>query len=449
MHSRLLAARFWYSSAFYPLAALLLGGGTLGSCGGSDKPTEKVTTAATSKTPAAAISQISVFVDASTGMRGFMHPNAPGETGSQFQRAITELLSNINDQRAANKVAPTYYFVQESTAKDPHTLRPTTYAELSNTVSTGIQNPALGTEMPTMLREILKLQKGKPGTVSVVISDFIYAPPDPKQTWKVKTDVKDALNEAAAADLAINIFAGTSEFRDKFFPGNRTHFQVLNGSRLPYYVWVLGQPTAVAAATPWLKPLMGEGFERVSFNTLAPPAAVFEHFGNVGEWYVDKTGSRQTQPLTLHFTKSLSRQEPAEFVLGLDLSNAPAAEAASLPTKLQLDEAGTGATLAKVWAARNEPKAPRSPALPTYTHLARVHLEHLPGQKPATLRLVLPRTQPTWVAKYTTLNDSNIAAQGPKTFLLSEVIQGVQDYYDQQPAGREVWALPVQLRAAD
>jgi hypothetical protein len=102
-----------------------------------------------------------------------------------------------------------------------------------------------------------------------------------------------------------------------------------------------------------------------------------------------------------------------------------------------------------VWAARNEPKAPRSPALPTYTHLARVHLERLPGQKPATLRLVLPRTQPAWVAKYTTLNDSNIAAQGPKTFLLSEVIQGVQDYYDQQPAGHEVWALPVQLRAAD
>jgi hypothetical protein len=448
MHSRLPADRFFYKPVFYPLAALLLGGAALSSCGGPDKTTEKVTTAAT-KTPAAAISQVSVFVDASTGMRGFMHPNAPGETGSQFQRSITELLSNINDQRATSKATPAYYFVQESSAKNPSALRPTTYAELSNTVSTGIQNPALGTEMPTMLREILKLQKGKPGTVSVVISDFIYAPPDPKQTWKVKTDVKDALNEVAAQDLAISIFAGTSEFRDKFFPGNRTHFQVLKGSRLPYYVWVLGQPAAVAAATPWLKPLMGADFERVSFNTPAPPAAVFEHFGNVGEWYVDKTGSRQTQPLTLHFTKSLSRQEPAEVVLGLDLTNAPAAEAASLPAKLQLDEAGTGATLAKVWAVRNEPKAPRSPALPTYTHLARVHLERLPGRKPATVRLVLPRTQPTWVAKYTTLNDSNIAAQGPKTFLLSEVLQGVQDYYDQQPAGREVWVLPVQLQPAD
>jgi hypothetical protein len=447
MHNRLPAARFFTYSAILPLAALVLGGVALTGCGEPEKAPEKTTASKADKTPAAAISQISVFVDASTGMRGFMHPNAPGETGSQFQRTITEVLSNVNGQRAG--AAPAYYFVQESTPSNPRALRPTTYAELSNTVSTGIQNPALGTEMPTMLREVLKLQKGKPGAVSVVISDFIYAPPDPKQTWKVKTDVKDALSEASANNLAINIFAGTSEFRDKFFPGNRTRFQVLKGSRLPYYVWVLGEPAAVAAATPLLKPLMGAGFERVNYNLPAPPAAVLEHFGNVGEWYVDKTGSRQTQPLTLHVAKSLSRQEPAEFVLALDLSNAPANEAASLPKQLQLDDAGTDATLAKVWLARDEAKAPRSPALPTYTHLAKVHLVRLPGQKPATLRLVLPRTQPAWVAKYTTLNDSNIAAQGPKTFLLSEVLQGVQDYYDQQPAGREVWALPVQLQAAD
>jgi len=447
MHARLPAARFFHSATLLPLAALLLGGGGLSSCGGPDKTTEK--TAKTAKAPTTAISQVSVFVDASAGMRGFMHPNKPGETGSQFQRSVTEVLSNINDQRATNQTAPAYYFVQESTAKDPRVLRPSSYAELSNTVSTGIQNPSLGTEMPTMLREILKLQKGKPGAVSVVISDFIYAPQDPKQTWKVKTDVKDALSEASAQDLAVSIFAGTSEFRDKFFPGNRTRFQMLNGSRLPYYVWVLGQPAAVAAATPFLRPLLGTGFERVSYNLPPPPAAVFEHYGNVGDWYADKTGSRQTQPLTLHFTNNLSRQQPAEFVLGLDLTNAPAAEAAGLSKQLHLDEAGTGATLTKVWAMRDEPKAPSSPSLPTYTHLAKIHLERLPGRKATTLRLVLPRTQPAWVAKYTTLNDSNIAAQGPKTFLLSEVLQGVQDYYDQQPAGRETWALPINLQAAD
>ena len=394
-----------------------------------------------------------MFVDASTGMRGFMHPNAPGQTGSQFQRVITEVLSNIRGQQAGSSPAPAYYFVQESTPKDPRVLRPTTYAELSNTVSTGIKNPALGTELPTMLREILKLQKAKPGTVSIIVSDFIYAPPDLRQTWKVKTDVKDALSEVAASDLAIHVFAGTSEFRDKFFPGNRTHFQVLNGTRLPYYVWVLGQPAAVAAVTPLLGPLRGSGFEQVRFNTMAPAAAVFEHFGNAGDWYVEKNGKQQTQPLALHFTKKPSRPDPAEVVVGVDLGKAPAAEVATLAGQLKLEDAGTGATLQKVWAVRDESKAPANAALPTYTHLAKIHLERLPGNQPVTLRLVLPRSQPAWVAQYTTLNDSNMAAQvakqGPKTFLLSELLQGVQDYYDQQPAGREVWAVPVRVGPAD
>ena len=398
-------------------------------------------------------SQINVFVDASTGMRGFMHPNAPGQTGSQFQRVIVELLSNIKGQQVGSKIAPAYYFVQESTPKDPRVLRPTTYVELSNTVSTGIKNPAYGTEMPTMLREILKLQQARPGTVSIIVSDFIYAPPDVRQTWKVKTDVKDALSEVAPQDLAIHVFAGTSEFRDKFFPGNRTHFQMLNGTRLPYYVWVLGQPVAVAAVAPLLGPLLGSGFEQVRFNTRPPATAVFEHFGNAGDWYVEKEGKQQVQPLTLRFTKKPSRQDPAEVVVAVDLNNAPTTEAAALARQLKLENAGTGATLLRVWDARDEPKAPGNAALPTYTHLAKIHLERLPGTQPATLRLVLPRSQPAWVAKYTTLNDSEMAKQvvkdGPKTFLLSELLQGVQDYYDQQPAGREVWAVPIRLRPAD
>ncbi|RZJ93011.1 MAG: hypothetical protein EOO60_06415, partial [Hymenobacter sp.] len=151
MHNRLLAGRF-SSSAFLPLAALLLSGATLSGCGEPDKTTESATAGKAAKDTAAPSSQVSVFVDASTGMRGFMHPNAPGETGSQFQRTITELLSNINGQRTTGQAAPAYYFVQESTPSKPRALRPTTYAELSNTVSTGIEKPALGTEMPTMLR---------------------------------------------------------------------------------------------------------------------------------------------------------------------------------------------------------------------------------------------------------------------------------------------------------
>lgn len=431
------AAAGWLKNPVFLLGSLLLG-----SCGGGSSPTGSPT--AVTKPAAPVLSQLAVYLDASTGMRGFMHPNAPGEPGSDFQRTVAELLSNLHDQTDAK---PAYYFVQESTPKDPHVLRASTYDELSSTVSTGIKTPALGTEMPTMLREVLRSQQGKPGAVSIIISDFVYAPPDLTQTWRVKTDVKDALATAPAADLALSVFAGTSAFRDKFFPGNRTHFQVLSGSRLPYYVWVLGRPAAVAAALPLLRPLLGAGFERLSYNLPAPPAVVFEHYGNQGTWYVSKTGSAQTQPLTLNFSERPTRQQPAQATLGLDLSAAPAAEAAALPQALRLDDGGTGAMLASVHKASAVAHPPSSTALPAYTYLATLRLERLPGAA-ATLRLVLPRAGlPAWVAAYSTTNDSNIARQGPKTFLLSEVLQGVQDYYAAQPTGREVWALPVQVVA--
>lgn len=407
-------------------------------------------TPATAATPTVGVSQVNVVVDASTGMRGFMRPNQPGEPGSDFQRRVSALLSGFHAQRAQQPAPPAYYFVQESTAQDPRVLRPTTYAELTNTVSTGIKNPAAGTELPAMLREVLKLQKARPGTLSVVISDFIYAPPNASETWRVKTDVQDALSEVPAAKLALRVFAGTSAFRDKFFPGNRTRFQVLSGSRIPYYIWVLGEPATVAAAEAagLLRPLAGPEFERVAYQTASGTAVAFEHFQNVGQWYVEKGGSAPV-PLRLAAADPPTRKAPLEFVLGLDLRHLPADAQASLPRLARLDPGEALATLVKVWAVATEPKAPVSKALPTYTHLAKVRVERLPAGRPTTLRLVLPRAVPAWVAHYSTTNDSDIAAQGPKTFLFSEVMQGVQDYYDQQPTGREAWSLPVQVRLAD
>lgn len=430
-------------AAFAKAPLLFLLAGAAGSCGSDSTPAAGRATRA--KAAAPAISQLNVYLDASTGMRGFMHANAPGSLGSAFQRTVSEVLSNVNELPGAGKA---YYFVQESTPKDPRVLRSATYGEVSSTVSTGIKSPALGTEMPTMLREVLQRQQARPGTVSLVISDFIYAPPDLTQTWRVKTDVKEALATVPADKLALSIFAGTSAFRDKFFPGNRTHFQVLSGAQLPYYVWVLGAPEAVAAAMPLLKPLLGPGFERASYNSPPPPATVFEHFGNVGTWFLQRDGQRPVQPLTLAFGENPTRQEPAEFAVGLDLAAAPASEAASLPHRLRL-AGGEGATLLGVQPASTLPKAPTSAALPTYTHLARVRVTRLPTGPAPALQLVLPRATPAWVARYSTTNDSDIARQGPKTFLLSEVLQGVQDYYDQQPTGRQVWALPVRLQPAD
>lgn len=432
-------------STFRKYALLLPLSGLAFACG-SDATSGKIAgkTAGDAAVPAVKINQINVLVDASGGMQGFMHANAPGMPGSGFQQTVTALLSDVNGQRNQQTAPPAFYFVKEATGADPHVLVPATYNELTGAISTGIQKPALGTELPQMLAEALKLQAKKPGTVSIIVSDFIYSPKNSSETWRVKTDVKDALSTADATHLAVSVFASTSEYRGNFYPGNRTHSQALHGEKLPYYIWVIGAPELVGQVDgSLLKRLAGQ--PQAHFNTkFAPPYAALDHFQNAGEWYKADVGSVPAVALT----KSVSWKEPAEIVFGLDLKGVPAEWQKAAAQGLRLDPAATNATLLRTWLVAQEPAAAGKAYLQSYTHLAKIRLNQIPGAG-ALLHLTLPRQQPAWVAQTSTANDSNIAKQGPKTFLLADVLQGVADYFADQPSAQFSLDLPVRVQRAE
>ena len=329
------------SAPFFRKYALLPLAGLAAACGSGSGPVKiGGDKGAAGQVPKAdKINQINVLVDASGGMQGFMHANAPGEAGSNFQQTVAALLSDVNGQHGAPAA---YYFVKEATGPDPRILVPTSYGALTSAVSTGIQKPALGTELPLMLAEALKLHAKRPGTVSIIVSDFIYSPKNAGETWRVKTDVKDALGTADAAQLAVSVFAGTSAYRGNFYPGNRTRPQALRGEKLPYYIWVVGAPALVGRVDgTLLKRLAGQ--PQAHFNTrFVPPYAVLDHFQNQGEWY--KADPVNGVPV-LSFTKSVSRQQPAEVVFGLDLKGMPAEWQKATAQGLRLDAATTDAAL--------------------------------------------------------------------------------------------------------
>ncbi len=430
-------------SSFRKYALLPLGGLAM-ACGSGSGPVkiEQAKGGGGQTATASKVKQINVLVDASGGMQGFMHANAPGEAGSGFQQTVAALLSDVNGQHGAPAA---YYFVKEGTGSDPRILVPTTYNELTGAVSAGIPKPALGTELPLMLAEALKLQAKKPGTVSVIVSDFIYGPKNPGETWRVKTDVKDALGTADAAKLAVSVFANTSAYRGNFYPGNRTHSQALHGEKLPYYIWIVGAPELVGQIDAGLlKRLAGQ--PQAHFNTkFAPPYAALDHFQNQGEWFkADPVGGVPA----LSFTKSVSRKEPAEVVFGLDLKAVPAEWQKAAAQGLRLDPAATDAALLRTWSVAQEPSAANHANLQQYTHLVKIKLAQVPSAG-ALLHLTLPRPQPAWVAQTSTANDSNIARQGPKTFLLTDVLQGVADYFADQPSAQQAFDLPVRVQRAE
>ena len=417
---------------------------------GCDVPGEKRAAgrAAATKTEASApkaagLRQLNVFVDISGGMQGFVRANRPGDPGSEFQRTVTALLSDVQSQTGQGATAG-YYFVKENPL-----LQPTSYAELSQTISKGIEKPAAGTEMPDMLREVLKVQAQKPGTVSIIVSDFIYGPKDPTQTWRVRTDVKDALTTATPAELAVSVFANTSEFTGNFYPGNRTKRQTLAGTKLPYYVWVLGPVPLVAQVNQQLMSRLAQQ-PQAHFNARYPTPAygVVTGYQSKGDWYTEP-GPQGGKATGVAFT-ALSGKAPAQLVVGFDLQHLPlAAQKSFTPSQLRLEAGNTDAKVVKAWAAAGGPPVPAAGR--AYSHFTQISLSKLPPTasrtKPQTLRLMLPPAAPAWVTTYSTTNDSNMAGQGSKTFLLTEVLAGVAESFGSQSAtsGPLLFDVPLAL----
>ena len=421
----------------------------LSGCGGAS-PQEKSAGGQPTETVSATVAkigQINVFVDMSGGMQGFMHSNDPtrNEAASAFQRTVIDLLSDVNSFSPKLKAPPAYYFFKEKEPTNPKLLVPSSYEQMTATVSGGLKNAARGSELPQMLSEALKLQASKPGTVSILISDFIFAPQNVKDTWRIKTFIKDALNAVAPAKLAVSVFANTSEFRGNFYPGNRTRPpQVLNGEKLPYYIWVLGDPALVAQVDgDLLKQLAAQ--PQAHYNVaFTPPYSVPDFLTDpVGRWTVTESADGNVPKVA--FTEKPTMGKPAEVVVALDLSKLPASVASQANAKtLRLTENNVGATLTRVFSLAQMSDANLQPALKKYTHFAQLRFVQAPAGA-VTLHLELARTEPAWVAGYTTMWDSGIKKQGPKTYYLREVMLGVEEYFAGEPGAQRVFSLPVQV----
>ena len=416
---------------------------------GNNKHREKSTAppAAPTETAGAKPAQINVFVDMSGGMQGFVHPVAPGATGSGFQQTVTDLLSAVNAQRGQQRTSPAYYFFKESTPADARLLVPSTYQEMTSTVSGGLKNAARGSELPQMLSEALKLQAQKPGTVSILISDFIFAPKLKGETWKIKTFIKDALSEVEASKLGVSVFANTSEYKGNFYPGNRSGKQALNGEKVPYYIWVLGDPALVAQADAGLLRQLAAQPQAHYNVRFRPDYAVLDFYEPmVGQWTADN-GTPGTAPV-ITFRKKPNFREPAEVVLGLNLSKLPPSQTQELSLKtLRLAGESTPATLTKVWSLAQEEAAKSQPAFGRFTHFVQLRFTQAPPA--ATLALELARPQPAWIAAYSVADDSNIKKAGAKTFFFKEVMQGVEEYFANEPGAQRVFSLPVQVETRD
>ncbi|MBK0404653.1 hypothetical protein I5M27_16790 [Adhaeribacter sp. BT258] len=368
------------------------------------------------------IPKVNVFLEVSGGMVGFMPKGGAASEGTNFQKSVAGLLTEVNYSKAVQQ--KDFYFIREKNGTSQ--LQKSTYNDVLKTVSSGIPNPALGTELPEMLEQILK-ESGKTKAVSVIVSDFIYGPADKTKFNIIPQLIRGALNEAQEKDLVVSVFADQSNFTGSFHPAVKQPVakRELKGTKMPYYVWVIGPQEEVILFNQKVFKDHPEQQAHFGFNY---PEPVFEALTKLKPSGMVYCSERKPTGGCKSVTIGPQKDTPVEFEIGLNLESLPTLlqKPEYLKQNLQLNGKGFSGTIISVKQANA-----KDPAQEKYSHLVRVRITQAIA-KSGQLVLTLPEKPAGWVNQWTTQNDNNPVAQPGKTFKLKEVLAGVQSLYSEQ-----------------
>ncbi len=411
--------------------AFLLGalaGTLLSSCGEVDdtQQTTATTTApakravTTAKPAATAPLQANIFLELSGGMRGFMPTNTTATEPTAFQQRVSLLASRTN---SSPTVADTKFWL--SLNKAPQA---TTYQHFREIVQGDTHEAALGTELPTMLENILALPQAT-DKVNVIISDFIYGPKNQATSALMNVNITDALAPVTRKGLAVAVLGETSKFYGTYHPAVKTPLKQrpLKGETLPYYIWVIGPPAAAAryvnevlpaGAATTQQAYFGLTFPQVPYAAVLTQVPAGSPLAPGGEGSISYGGAGVSTNLEVDDV-----QKGVEFTVALDLRQLPAAwrEPAFLAQHLQAQVPN-----GRVQLLPNSVKLTTGvPELQAYTHTVRLRLSAFP-KAGAQLSLMLPAPGlPAWVAQRSTENDNQPTA-APHTYRLTEIMNGVR-----------------------
>ncbi|MDQ2794751.1 MAG: hypothetical protein M3Y12_12205 [Bacteroidota bacterium] len=411
--------RFRLAGLFFGSIALLTACGSEPAETTATKPAKgsKATTAAPAATEAAPL-HVSVFLEYSGGMKGFVPRGGADKPATEFQKRIGAL---ITETQVNGAVGERKYYLCENAAP-----RPVKFAELRDVVQGEVSQAALGTELPQMLEGILNRPKAGE-EVSVVISDFIYGPARKSDFSQLPNLIRTAIAPVSQQQLAVAVFGETSHFYGSYFPAVKTPVQkrTLNGEKVPYYVWVIGPPAQVAryAAEVFKNAPAQQAFFGLKTNTpaFAPLLTKLTDQklkSSGGTVYAENNG------LTLN-----PSDDPVDFSVGLDLKGLPAAwqNPAFLAQHLLVRlPNGQASLLPNSVRALTDEEQSGQPILAPYTHVVRLRVSKLAAPT-ATLTVSLPAPEtPDWVAAWSTTNDNTPA---PRTFGLDQILTGIRQSY--------------------
>ncbi|EMR04114.1 hypothetical protein [Cesiribacter andamanensis] len=393
---------------------------------------------------ASRVDTLNIIVETSGSMKGFM-PTQSRQTA--FQQQVDDILANAESNKEAVGLLRLY------TAQD--NIRPIGYDRFQSMLRQGLAQAGASTPIPNLLSQIAGRYASQ-GQVSIFISDFIYSPPNTRDRDYVSNDIRRALLPLQDKGMVVAVYGFQSEFRGTFYPaGSKASPKaspVANccETDIPYYVWIIGPEPAVRmmAARLFRSPVaasMQSGYAR-----RAPAYGVVPGSGRSGSWYL--AGDAQT--ILIDNTQEL-RQGEVSFSVGLNLEALPSQYRTPdyLSRHLQVQSSNGTTEVEGVWnrqdfSEKEQVSTKDRQLLECYTHLVKLKVASLDDRNsPLNLRLTLPANRPQWAEAWTTDDDRNPNDSGPRTFALTEILEGVRRLYPQE---REpVFALDLSIKKAN
>lgn len=380
---------------------------------------------------ASQVDTLNIIIETSGSMGGFMPTGSGVQT--DFQKQVDNMLANAESLEGNRIETLRYYSARERMYKE-------VYSRFSQMLRRGLRNVGSSSPIPQMLSNITDKLTGQE-QVSIFISDFIYAPPNPRDRDFISNDIRRALAKVRQEDFVVSVFASQSNFVGTYYPAGAKSTPIRNccSTPIPYYIWVIGPEEQVRLVNQEV--IKSNYMDQVHFGFDTPPPAymIIPGSGRTGEWY---PADQEGKVIQLDNARAIN-QDPVTYTVGLQLENMPGqvSDQTFLKDNLHLLVQNGEAVVEAIYDQQEflnqeEINNKDRELIGCFSHFVKIKVTQVFDRRSdIRVGLALENELPSWVDAYTTQDDRLIQQQEPATFALNAIMEGVSEATGREERG--------------
>ncbi len=368
---------------------------------------------------------IKFYTETSSSMTGFLNQN------TEFKNNITGLVSKLDklSGESSGRYSMSFFLIPDDTSFTMFTDNPRDYIR-------DVSSASLMTGNSSRLDKILDniINRLDSGEVAFFISDFIisYESSEIRKNKEINRENLSALknymtlvfNSARKKGLALSVYSLKSGFFGNYYD-YQNNIKVLEGTLMPYYIFVTGHPDNLAEINSFLGANGFEYDDQLQFGYAAgiPIHKILTYSMIEGRLYKgDKFNEVKNES---------AKDEEVQFTVALDLSAYPPyyLENDYLERNLMI-KSGDAVIKSKVIYSADEFKdkihSRETEELKNFTHFVVLRVSKT-SFSINRIGFELKDSLPDWYKGQSTIDDKTDFAG--KTFALEEMIEGIKSSY--------------------